>query len=585
MHKIIGKGGIGPKAKSLIQLDNLNLTPDFIVIGPHIKSFMNDIENFFSDNRIIVRSSYAHEDSNQSYAGIFESYVCDLSDAAKYIEKVRMSTGNMRSKVYSKVTNGMAVIVQQYIPSDIGGVIFRIRAKGPVTLIEYANQPSDVVQGRANNSVVSYQGCMLFNKYSLHKDYILLQKVFKTVKDMPCDINMEFVVNADRVYIVQSRPLLKPQINHKYIFFGYDRRTYFSVEDLNKYWPSDIFEKHGLHASNPNSDSSNNIMLTYDDYLKVIESISANQVTPIIDDIRELHESSIKTIQKMQDIMEIIESEKKYYYRIIVYDVLMELAKQKFMSEKDSLDPYDLTLGTRELLDYLKSGRSHLFTTHIDVPDIKRSKLMKLLESRQEYYQNELKGSDKESIALKKLIWFHDANDHFIWQVTCVFDDVISKVLKKEGVEINQKDLCRLYAIPMDEFKDIAEIPVLIESMKTDTKITDTVSFPLTGISILGNDFSGVARIMKEGEEPKLEPDEILVCHQTHPSSVLAASIAVGIITEAGGITSHAAIISRELGIPCVVGVTGCMDAIKNGDRLSIVKGVINKEAVTPKFR
>ena len=44
-----------------------------------------------------------------------------------------------------------------------------------------------------------------------------------------------------------------------------------------------------------------------------------------------------------------------------------------------------------------------------------------------------------------------------------------------------------------------------------------------------------------------------------------------GIITDEGGILSHAAIVSRELGIPCVVGVTGATKTIEEGATITIV--------------
>ena len=39
-----------------------------------------------------------------------------------------------------------------------------------------------------------------------------------------------------------------------------------------------------------------------------------------------------------------------------------------------------------------------------------------------------------------------------------------------------------------------------------------------------------------------------------------------GILVERGSLLSHSAIVSRELGIPCVVGITGLINNLKNGD-------------------
>lgn len=66
-------------------------------------------------------------------------------------------------------------------------------------------------------------------------------------------------------------------------------------------------------------------------------------------------------------------------------------------------------------------------------------------------------------------------------------------------------------------------------------------------------------------------PDNIiLVTETTAPDIVRACSKAIGIITNQGGLGSHAAIISRELKIPCVVGTNNATKRIKTGDYITI---------------
>ena len=56
----------------------------------------------------------------------------------------------------------------------------------------------------------------------------------------------------------------------------------------------------------------------------------------------------------------------------------------------------------------------------------------------------------------------------------------------------------------------------------------------------------------------------------TSPEYVFAMRKAAGILTDAGGLTSHAAIVSRELGIPCLVGTKRATKIFKNGDLLEM---------------
>ncbi|MFH1848916.1 MAG: PEP-utilizing enzyme [archaeon] len=78
----------------------------------------------------------------------------------------------------------------------------------------------------------------------------------------------------------------------------------------------------------------------------------------------------------------------------------------------------------------------------------------------------------------------------------------------------------------------------------------------------------------------KLKGDEILVTSMTSPDYLIAVKKAKGIITDEGGITCHAAIVSRELGIPCIVGTGNATRALKTGDlvELNADKGLVKKK-------
>lgn len=63
----------------------------------------------------------------------------------------------------------------------------------------------------------------------------------------------------------------------------------------------------------------------------------------------------------------------------------------------------------------------------------------------------------------------------------------------------------------------------------------------------------------------KFEDGDVLVAELTEPSMVIMMNKAVAIVTDHGGITTHAAIVSRELGIPCVVGTVQGTHVLKDG--------------------
>ncbi len=77
----------------------------------------------------------------------------------------------------------------------------------------------------------------------------------------------------------------------------------------------------------------------------------------------------------------------------------------------------------------------------------------------------------------------------------------------------------------------------------------------------------------------KVKKGDILVAVTTHPDYVPAMQKAAAIVTDEGGITSHAAIVARELGLPCVVGAKYATKALKDGDEVEVyaTAGIVRK--------
>ena len=81
----------------------------------------------------------------------------------------------------------------------------------------------------------------------------------------------------------------------------------------------------------------------------------------------------------------------------------------------------------------------------------------------------------------------------------------------------------------------------------------------------------GEVRIISElGHADSLNDGEILVTQMTAPDWVPLMRRAAGIVTDSGGMTCHAAIVSRELGIPCVVGAAEATKKLRNGELVTV---------------
>ena len=81
----------------------------------------------------------------------------------------------------------------------------------------------------------------------------------------------------------------------------------------------------------------------------------------------------------------------------------------------------------------------------------------------------------------------------------------------------------------------------------------------------------GKVKVCKSVTEiSKVKQGDILVAIMTRPDYVIAMKKASAIITEEGGITSHAAIVSRELGIPCIIGTKIATKVLKDGMEVEV---------------
>ncbi|MFH8108019.1 MAG: phosphoenolpyruvate synthase [Candidatus Aenigmatarchaeota archaeon] len=109
--------------------------------------------------------------------------------------------------------------------------------------------------------------------------------------------------------------------------------------------------------------------------------------------------------------------------------------------------------------------------------------------------------------------------------------------------------------------RDIYEKYVLLERGR----------FFFEGIAIGNKISTGVANVIKSPKEiHKFKEGEILITKRTNPDWEPIMKLARGIVAEEGGRTSHCAIVSRELGVPAVIGVKNATKLIKSGEKLTI---------------
>ncbi len=93
----------------------------------------------------------------------------------------------------------------------------------------------------------------------------------------------------------------------------------------------------------------------------------------------------------------------------------------------------------------------------------------------------------------------------------------------------------------------------------------------ITGLGASPGTAKGKVRMVVDASDAtKIEQGEILVTQMTNPSMVTLMRKAAAIVTDEGGMTSHAAIVSRELGVPCIVGTGNATQKLKNGQEVVV---------------
>jgi pyruvate,water dikinase len=73
-------------------------------------------------------------------------------------------------------------------------------------------------------------------------------------------------------------------------------------------------------------------------------------------------------------------------------------------------------------------------------------------------------------------------------------------------------------------------------------------------------------RVVRDPRQPGELAGRILVAEQTDPGWTLLFPAVAGVLVQRGSILSHAALVARELGVPCVVGIPRLLDVLRDGE-------------------
>lgn len=100
---------------------------------------------------------------------------------------------------------------------------------------------------------------------------------------------------------------------------------------------------------------------------------------------------------------------------------------------------------------------------------------------------------------------------------------------------------------------------------------TSTHSLTLVGTPGSSGTATGTARVVRGAPDfDRVQPGDILICPFTDPAWTPLLGLVAGVVTQTGGVLSHAAIVAREHGIPAVLGVPAAMTVFTDGVSVTV---------------
>jgi pyruvate,water dikinase len=164
-----------------------------------------------------------------------------------------------------------------------------------------------------------------------------------------------------------------------------------------------------------------------------------------------------------------------------------------------------------------------------------------------------------------------DLTEETAWQRVLGDEEIVRLAAAGKAIEEH-------YGTPQDvEWAYVGDEVFIVQSrplttLGDDEGVAAADDLPLLhGLGVGDRTATGRVRILHSPKEGgQLVDGEILVAEMTSPDWVPTLRRAAALITDAGGSTCHAAIVSRELGIPAIVGTRNATESLRNGDLITV---------------
>ena len=469
---------------------------------------------------------------------------------------------------------------------------------------------------KAMSKVVGYRERDFDNEYGIAPNY---EGDGKTTGINPFSLIAIIRMAIAQNKIVKTREKnsikLKNDLLNKYYYYKgmYDTN---SIIDIKKVW------KELTHNDYLMSESTyfwqifiNTIhqSLNKDNLLKYIEEADYLQLISSIDDI-----SHLLPFYEMWDVSRLIRNDKEsftYWKNNSVSKIIADFDKDKnsyyfdevlkiinrygYHSDKEldvtypcyyeEIDP--IIINIKDLVN--------LDDSYSPLEDQERGKKLyqkKLKEIKKKINEKDYLKLERKIVKIREMLWwreeFRDISTRFYYLIR-IYTILLAKELFKEKVIDDINDIWFLKVGNLWDYLDgkitSNDLNIIIDKNKkyydsyrnymSENEIGSKLGHKnnykkknsIQGLGANNGIVTGTARVIESFDEiDRLREGDILVTKFTDTGWTPKFAILSGIVTEFGGVLCHAAIVSREYGIPAIVSCTGVMNEIKDGEIITI---------------
>ena len=322
-----------------------------------------------------------------------------------------------------------------------------------------------------------------------------------------------------------------------------------------------------------------------DNFIEIFETLSAPEEYSFfqLEELRFLNTKLIKN--KKKQLEELKKHQKRYYWLRNNYAFIKVLDLEFFKKELDKISIEEAKEKIKEIKNYLT--------------EIKKKK--KGIIKKYKINKKVIGLANK----LAFCIWWQDYRKKFIFianHILCNFLKAIEKEKKIPFKELHWYSLTEIKELINNNKKiDVSQRIIgfttyyyekehkveFIEGKKAYPLIKPYIEVKVRKLKKLkglvvskGKNLKGKVKILLSPKHiNKMKKGDILVAAMTSPDFIVAMRKASAIITDEGGMTCHAAIVSRELKIPCIVATKIATKVLKDGDIIEVNadKGVVRK--------